>query len=362
MTEEGKYSRAMEKGGASGNAPPDPGERAPAQAPIVEHVPDLPADELADFRRVTGMCYPPPPVIAVGRGGQENTVPEADAKPKDTSRRKGNLREVASQIRSVRHRILAMNGGVPPRVIMVTSSTVGEGKTTIAMNLGAALAETDSTSRVVVVDGDLPAPALHVVAGLKDEVLLPGKNPDIPLGARTGICDILTNGLDLNGNVYETTIPNLDVIPGRTMPEQDSFERPLNERCKDFLDKLRKYYSFVIIDTPPVHASSQALTFGKYCDGVVIVARLERTGREIVRNTVDAIQTAQGKVIGCVLTHHEHHVPNFIYRFFGTRPDHYYGYGYGYKYGYGYGYGSGYPYGRRRRKARTTAKAEGKAK
>ncbi len=332
MAEEGKYDRARTKSGIE-EMPFEEEPLLDTDAPVAEPV--FVRETLAepDFERVPSMCDDPHQALVVRQATEIG----------------GNAREAASQFKAIRSRILAMNGGKPPQIIMVTSSTVAEGKTTVALNLAAALSEIDSTDRVVVLDGDLPAPAVHMAIGMKPDALLddfsepprPRKRdePHRPRGARTGLRDVLTNGLDLSGNVYETEISNLDVIPGRVDPEEREFETELNENCAALLDKLRRYYSFIIVDTPPLQAASQAGIFAKHCDLVLVVARLEGTPREVVKKTVEQLQQVGAKQIACVLNHHKHHVPSFIYRFFGTPPGYYYGYGYGYRYGYGYGYG-----------------------
>ena len=104
-------------------------------------------------------------------------------------------------------------------------------------------------------------------------------------------------------------------------------EGQLNRDCAALLAELRKYYAFVIVDTPPVLAASQACTFAKNCDGVILVARLEKTPRDVVRRALQELTLSGANVVGCVLTHRKHHIPNFIYRLFGSTPHYYYNYG-----------------------------------
>jgi len=219
--------------------------------------------------------------------------------------------EAASQIRAVRARILASTNGALPRVITVTSSARKEGKTTIAMNLAAALAEV-AAGRVVVIDGDLPSPGLDELANVRHT---------------TGLNEILEDNLQINGNVYETMIPGLDIIPARAMGSENNYEGVLSQRCGELVARLRQFYSHVIIDTPPVLAGGQAITFGKHSDGVLLVARLEKTQRDIVKRALEELERSGAKVLGCILTHRKHHVPDLIYRFLGSTPRTYYGYG-----------------------------------
>jgi capsular exopolysaccharide synthesis family protein len=218
----------------------------------------------------------------------------------------------ATQTRALRGRLLALDNGVRPRVLTVSSAHRAEGKTTMALNLAAALAEVDA-GRIVVVDGDLEAPTLHHLMGVE------------PKG---GLNSILTDGLNLDGNVYETAIQKLDIVPAHRAPDEHSsqYERLLAHSGQDLLRKLSDHYSYVIVDTPPVIAASYACTFGKHSDGVVLVVRLEKTPRQAVKHAQEMLTESGARVIGCVLTHKKHHVPDIIYRMFGQPTSYYYAY------------------------------------
>lgn len=289
MSEEGRFSRAIEKAGAGHRLAAN--DNKPTSESVSQEPTGLasPATGAQSFERVRGKCQAP----------ALNLVMVHD--------RTG---EAASQIRAVRARILAMNGGEPPRVITISSSARQEGKTTLALNLAAALSEVDS-ARALVVDGDALAPGLHLLANVQ---------------AETGLNEVLENGLDLNDNVYETEIPGVDVIPARASAAARDHESLLARHCGQLLAKLRKLYSYVIIDTPPVLASGEACTFGKHSDGVILIARLEKTPRDVVKRAAQELAHCGARVIGCVLTDRKHHVPDFIYSFFGTPPSHYYNY------------------------------------
>jgi capsular exopolysaccharide synthesis family protein len=219
--------------------------------------------------------------------------------------------QFASQMRSLRANIAALNNGAPPRIITVTSAGREEGKTTVCANLAAALGEVE-TGRIIVVDGDIVQPSLHLTMNVR---------------VQSGLRAVLQEGLKLDGRIYETAIPNVDILPSFGIGPDEGLEAPLHQRCAQLLALLRKHYAYVIIDTPPVLAGSPAATFAKHSDGVILVARLEKTPREVVKRTADDLTDAGAKLIGCVLTHQKHHVPDIIYRFLGTTPTHYYRYG-----------------------------------
>jgi capsular exopolysaccharide synthesis family protein len=221
--------------------------------------------------------------------------------------------QVAHEIRAVRARIMALSEEERPRVLVVTSSDRAEGKTTLAVNLAAAFCETGE-GRVVVVDGDIPAPSLLDVAA--------NATPS------AGVIEALRGDLDLERTIYRTRIPGLDVIPCVSTENLDGVDQLFNEKLPAFIERLRGLYAYVIVDAPPVHVG-QACTLAAQSDGVLLVAQLERVKRHVAKHAVDQLVQSGAKVLGCVLTKRRHHVPDFLYRFFGTRSGYYY-YGYGY--------------------------------
>jgi len=287
MTEQGKFSRAMDKAGAGGKLSSD---RANAGASSSKSTASAREGKMPFSRVLAGSRLPAESVFMLHdrRGGP------------------------ATQTRALRGRLLALDSGVRPRVLTVSSAHRGEGKTTMAVNLAAALAEVDA-GRVVVVDGDLEAPALHHLVGVEP---------------KSGLNTILTDDLNLEGSVYETAVQRMDIVPARRIVDEDSskYERLLADSCNDLLRKLSGHYSYVIIDTPPVIAASYACTFGKHSDGVLLVVRLEKTPRQAVKHAAEMLIESGAKVTGCVLTHKKHHVPDAIYRLFGQPTSYYYSY------------------------------------
>jgi len=291
MAEEGKMSRALSKASSGERLAAEPPEAPapPRAAAAVEEVLPIAGDLSGSVRLVRGKCGEPvaTTVMLHDRSG-----------------------EVASQLRGLRARLVGMNKGKPPRIITVTSASREEGKSTVALNLAAALAELDE-GRVALVDGDLIAPGLHLLANVD---------------AQTGLNEILDNDLELDDNVYETAIPKLDLVPARPVGEERLYEGALSQNCAALLKKLRRYYAYVVVDTPPVLAASQACTFAKHSDGALVLARMEKTPREVVKRAVEELTQSGATILGCVLTHRKHHIPNFIYRFFGSTPHYYYSY------------------------------------
>ena len=217
----------------------------------------------------------------------------------------------ASQIRAVRDKLLAMDKKSPLRVVTLTSGTRQEGKSTMSANLAAALSEVGK-GRVLLLDGDVRGVGLDVAFNLDHG---------------EGLYEILNNGLTLDRRVRETSIPGLDLIESGALEDISECQSILAQRCETLLNELRRHYSYVVIDTPPVMVSSEARVFAKNSDGTLVIARQENTPREVVKRAVKELTESGANVIGCVLTDRKHYVPDIIYRLVGHSPKYYYHYG-----------------------------------
>ena len=286
MTEEGKFARAMSMAGEAGRLAPSASdtERPAERSPGPTH------------RR----AEPPETRGAVGAPTTPETLVLA-TQP---------FGEAASQVRAARAKIVAMNRRNEPWIVTVTSAMRREGKTTTAMNLAAAFAEI-ADGRVLLIDGDVLNPSCHHMFDFHPE---------------TGLHELLEDGAADDSHVYRTPVPNLDLVPAMSAEEHDGFEGLIAQRCAALFAALRRRYAYTVIDTPPVLAGSPASTLARHSDGTILVARLERTAREVVRRAADELTHAGGRIIGCILTHRKNHIPDFIYRYFGSPPHHYYGY------------------------------------
>jgi receptor protein-tyrosine kinase len=286
--DEGKMYRALRKSGNQDSPAPGPEPETEAAGPLsrAREVSTERGDS-ADIQRVPATASTPDYSVIMLHD---------------------KLGEAASQIRAIRAKMLGSGEEDPPQVITITSGTRGEGKTTIAVNLAVALSEADE-GRTVIVDADLRGASVHRLANIQPE---------------RGMDNILQNGMCLDGNVYETCMERVDIIPSYAAHELDGRQGVVAQRCQELLRKLRRHYSYVIVDTAPVLASDEARVFGRHSDGTVLVARLEKTPREVVKRAADELRNSGARVIGCVLTHRRHHVPNFIYALMGHTPNSYY--------------------------------------
>lgn len=164
------------------------------------------------------------------------------------------LRSFEEAFDGVRATLLLGRNGSTPRVIMVTSPHVGEGKTTLSAHLAASIAR--SGKRVIAVDLDLRRPSLHELFDLERE---------------PGVTDVLVGDASLEEAIQPTMHEDLHVLAaGRLCRDIGGL---LNSQAmKNLIATLRKRYDHVIIDAPPVLLVPDCLEIGQYADGTVLAA------------------------------------------------------------------------------------------
>ena len=262
-------------------------------------------------------------------------LPKVDRK----KRRSGNNSLITADIdpnltesfRGLRVKIKKMLEGNDKKVIMVTSTLAGEGKTTVSINLATALQR--DGHKVVILDADLRSQS--VAANL-------GESAD---GA--GLMDCLRDkDLPILGCVRTCEKFSIDFISGLSTNKRH-YAVDLN-RFRMLLDELCQYYDYVVVDTAPSEIVSETTAMCRCAQCVLYVVRQDHVQRAQVINTISTMHQKDVKIAGCIFNG----VPKFHRQYgYGYRSAYGYGYDYGYrKYRYGssssYGYsGYGYRYG-----------------
>jgi receptor protein-tyrosine kinase len=176
---------------------------------------------------------------------------------------------IAESFRSALTSILISGeNGVSPRIILISSATRGEGKTTVASNLGIALAEI--SQRVLLIDADMRQPRLSEVFNVPNN---------------WGLSDLLRekNSLresPLEALVQRTHIPNLFILTSG--PRTSSITNLLHSgRMLELIQRLRSEFDTVLIDTPPMLHISDARIIGRLVDAAILVFRAGKTSRDV---------------------------------------------------------------------------------
>ena len=189
----------------------------------------------------------------------------------------------AEQYRMLRHVVETLRKGAILHVVAVTSPGAGDGKTTTAINLAGALAQS-ADARVLLVDLDIRRPAVARQLRLS--------------GARRSLVDALRDpGLTLEDTVEHLAHFNLSVLPA-SGPAVAPYELLKSPRLEALLDEARRRYEYVVLDTPPFVPVPDGRIIAKYVDGFLIVVKAHRTPRGALAQTLDLMDPA--KVTGLV--------------------------------------------------------------
>ncbi|OQP67504.1 GumC family protein [Niastella populi] len=212
---------------------------------------------------------------------------------------------IAEQFRTLRTNISYMGYGPDHKVLMVTSSMSGEGKSFVSLNLASSLAI--SSKKVILLEFDLRNPSLSERLGFKKSA---------------GITNFLRGEGQVDDLVQAVPeMENLSFLSAGTPLPLNPGEIILNPRMKLLFDYLRAHYDYIVMDTPPVEAVSDALSLGKLADISFFVLRHKYTLRPSI------------KLINQL--HNDQKLPHISLIINGIKP----GYGFQHVYGYGYEYG-----------------------
>ena len=198
----------------------------------------------------------------------------------------------------------------PPKVMLFTSSAVQEGKTLTGANLGVVFAQTGE--RMLIIDCDMRRPTMHRVFNLR-------RTP--------GLSNLLAGDCTLEQAIVPTDIGNLSVLPAGEIPANPS-ELLASQRMRDLLTELRDNYDYILLDTPPVVAVTDAAVLSRLVDAVGIVVASGKVHRREVRTALQQMQNVRAKLMGVVLNslnmrqlygpyYYYYHYYNYYY-YYGT--------------------------------------------
>lgn len=205
---------------------------------------------------------------------------------------------VREQYNAFRERLLLQSAGAgeTPRVLAVTGSHPGEGVSTVAANVAAALAR-PGDGHVLLIDADLGHPSMHRIFRTK---LAPG------------LADLLKDGEAARDAICPSPVQNLDILSAGA-PNGDPSEIFSSGGLSRLLDSAKKNYRFIVIDLPAVNKASWAVRLASLCDGVVLVVEAERSRREVVQRVKEQLVESKANVLGVVINKRRFRIPGWLY-------------------------------------------------
>jgi capsular exopolysaccharide synthesis family protein len=218
--------------------------------------------------------------------------------------------QMSEAFRALRTALLLSQADHPPQVILVTSALPREGKTTAAANLAVTLAQLGD--RTLLIDADLRKPGV-------------GRLLNLGSGKYAGLSSYLAGVSSLElVTIQHPAIPNLSAIPTGPLPPNPA-DLLSSHKLTEAIAELRTKFKFIVIDSPPIMAATDAVILSVKADGVLLVVRSGETPKEAFTRTRDLLLSVKCHLLGVVLNAVD-----------SSAPDYYYSYRY-YPYSQGYG-------------------------
>lgn len=218
------------------------------------------------------------PLIRSGILGRKQALP---LNPMDIKDKKGTFFEAVNTARTV---LSLGHNGKTAKIITITSSIPGEGKSTSAMNLAFSLAQLEN---VLLIDCDMRRPSIAKA------LELPKNQP--------GLSDLIVGSAHPRDCLLVDAIGPLDVITAGTSPDQP-LELISSGRFASMLEQLSTKYDRIVIDSAPTQAVSDALVLGRMSDAVVYVIKSHDTQLPLVERGVARLKQAGAPIAGALIT------------------------------------------------------------
>ena len=192
--------------------------------------------------------------------------------------------QISEAFRTLRTNIQFTSMGADLKVILITSSCMGEGKSTVSANLATVFAQ--QGKRVLLVDADMRRGRQHHVFEVNTKC-----------GLSNYLADVEWNENEL---FNKTNVDNLYLLLSGNVPPNPS-ELLSSERMKNLIEQCKKSFDVIILDGPPCLVVADGLILARYADSTIIVSSYKETHKDELKNTKKAIENVGGKIGGVVL-------------------------------------------------------------
>lgn len=189
---------------------------------------------------------------------------------------------VVEAYKAIRTNVLFSLTQETDKIISISSSLPGEGKSSCAVNL--AIAFSQLGSKVLLIDADLRRPSVYRKLKLQNN---------------NGLSSVLVGFCSIADAVHHLN-PNFDVLTSGPIPPNPA-ELLGSENMKTLLESLTKVYNYIIIDTPPINIVTDAMIVAKQTSGLVLVAKNRDTTHEQLKKAFETISFSDIRLLGVVL-------------------------------------------------------------
>jgi len=221
-------------------------------------------------------------ILPLVKNGVFNTARSLPLNPADIPDKKGRF---AESVNTMRTAICMHDGEKGRKVIMITSSVPGEGKSTASINLAYSLAQIE---RVLLIDCDMRRPTVAKAAGFEKNI--------------PGLSSLITGAAPARDCIIRGAFGgSMDILPSGPIPDQP-LELLSSTRFAKILEQLSERYDRIVIDSAPTQAVSDALVLSKLCDAVVYAVKSHDTSIELVKRGLQRLKQVNAPVTGVVIT------------------------------------------------------------
>ncbi len=207
--------------------------------------------------------------------------------------------------RSIRTALLLSSADKDLKAIAVSSPLPREGKTATVSNLAVTLAQMDK--KVLLVDSDLRKPRLHRIFNMKN---------------LNGLTNFLTSDIRMKELIKPTEIENLYLINSGPVPPNPA-ELLNSDKMSNFIEILKQSFDYILFDTPPILAVSDALVLSTKVDGMILIVWGEKTSREALIKAKEKLDMANVKTLGAIINnlkirkHDYYYKLDYYYKYYG---------------------------------------------
>lgn len=209
------------------------------------------------------------------------------ASEKDMILRDGSFSTFAESYKIIRSSVMLSSPGSPAKIILITSTEPGDGKTTTTINFARSLAMLED-SKVLVIDCDLRKPRLHKRLNIKSNWK---ENLSAYLAGLTPSIDTI---------ISKKYGQPFDVIPAGTPPPNPS-ELLASAKMKSLLPALKTKYDFIVLDSPPLFGAIDGLNLSTLVDGTILVVRGEKTTRNLYGKVLKRLRSVNARILGTII-------------------------------------------------------------
>lgn len=225
---------------------------------------------------------------------------------------KDSKNPVSEAYRSIRTNLQFSGVDKKVQIIEITSALPNEGKSTVAANLAIVMAL--AGKKVLLMDCDFRNPTQHKLFGIHNK----------------GLSNCIVSEGDFHTIIQNVEQENLDILTSGPVAPNPS-EILMSNKMQALLDAARTEYDYILLDTPPVLAVTDAAALSTKADGVVLVVSSGEEKPEVLQSAKNALKQAGANLLGGILNKVKVGGGKYGYGYGG----HHYGYGYGYGYYYG---------------------------